>query len=1118
MLQLVFGRNYADKTEYLRNLAAEKIKSRDGEIIFIIPEQFSYETEKGMLEKIGSAGMQRLEVLSLSRLAELCLERAGKSSSLRRVDDAVRMLTMNLALAELSDGLEIFKKYGERPALTESLVSFATELKQCSVGVDELEAYAEIAEQSSLTAKLGELNKIISLYNAMLERDFYDPEDALTQLVGVLEDFNFFSDKTVIIDEFSRFTKQELGVIEKILSQSPEVYISFLTDGDVNSSEFGVFANINRQISLVKNCAQKNGVKILKPIFISDSENTVDENLLRLEKNIFLQEKDSFPTDPEAVEILCASDKSDECSFVALKIKKLLRQGLARGRDIAVYQREKDSYDEELSYAFKKYGVPFYEDRRQPVDAQPLMVYLRTLLNICVNGISTDTVLRLLKTGLCQVTDDEIANLENYAFVWQIKASQWKNDFTENPRGFGSELRESDEAALDSLNETRRKIIGPLLSFRKEFNNALSEEKAKLLFEFIKKQGVKDALFKMACRLSDDGCEWLYEEQDAVWSLAMDMIDRLYLAGRGINVSSKKFAELFDLLLSVCDLGVLPQGLDCVTVAAADRSRIGTKKYVFAVGANEGEFPKDPSTQGLLNDRDRKTLKQYGIELAETAEYKQVEERFIAYRTVCSATERLFVSHYQTGLRGEAYTPSEIIREIKAVFTEIDEESYDMLPESEKVESRASAFEAYARSYNLPSAEKSTLHELLSEYPDYSGRLESLERCTHKSVQQIKDGQTATRLFGKNMELSASKTETYHNCPFKYFCRYGVNASARKPASVDSLLSGTIIHEAFEKILSEYDRQALEGMDDSALKSAISEILKNYLNEKMGGAQNKTKRFLQQYDGISEQIFTILKRIIEEFKSCEFVPVDFELPIGRTGIIEPYNIKLDDGGMLSVSGSVDRVDVMEKNGKKFLRVVDYKSGGKDFNLYDVFYGLSTQMLIYLFAIYTGGAEKYGEIVPSGVFYMSAKPDDSNLGRNADQSEIDKKRLSSNKMSGIVVDDMEIAEGMEKELKGVYIPVKVDKDGKLKGALISYENLMLLKREIDDVLKATAESLHKGDIRVLPSDPSRCKNCDYKYICGFEDGDEALKIDKISNEKAFELLKEKYGEDKEAENG
>lgn len=1107
MLNLVFGRNINNRTEYVRNLVADGIKAGNDGYIFIVPEQFSYETEKAMLEKVGAKGLLNVEVISLSRLADIILEEQGIKSQKQQVDDGIKMMTMSLTLEALTDKLNVLKKYITRPALIENLVSFATEMKQCSVTVDMFSEYIENRKDNSLKAKIKELIPIISLYNAMLEKDYYNTDDAFDILCELFNTYKYFENKTVVIDGFTRFTKQESKVIEKAIMQCDEIYVTFNTDCKSFGDDFSLFANVNKQIENLKGIAAKCNVKIAKPIIVDEYDKSIDSNLLLLEKNFFKVEKESCKgVNPESITLLSAPNKADECEFIAQNIKRLMREEAVRCRDIIVFERSKDSYDNELAAAFKKYGIPFYEDKRQPVDNQPLIVYLRCLFDIACNGISTESLLRYLKTDLTDLTAEEISMLENYAFIWKIKPSQWKKDFVDNPRGFGSELNDSDKAKLIKLNELRQKTVGPVLSFKKDFSQAVGEQKTVVVYEFLEKNGIRFRIKEIAQKLYESGNQVLCEEQDTVWSLVTEMLDKLYIVSKQGDLSVKRYSELFDILLSVSDFGTLPRGLDEVTIGAADRTRTTMKKYVFIVGANDGVFPLCPSTQGLLNDKDRIALRTAGIELAETAEYKQIEEKYIAYSVVTSAITKLFITYSESDYSGASKIQSAIIDEIKEIFPDIKETRYEQLDLTDRIESDYSAFEIYAENYKYNNALTSTLDKYFDDNTLFKGKVDSLKTAAKKKKLEIEDKNTAVKLFGNDINMSASKIQAYHECPFKYYCRYGIGAEPLKAAEVDPLLSGSVVHEVFEIMLKEYSKPELAEMSDKDIYDRIIEILNNYLEEKMGGKENKSKRFLQQYFAIGMQTFNILKRIIEELKNCEFTPVDFELRIRDDSEIQPYVLKLRDGGSLKIIGSVDRVDTMDKDGKKYLRVVDYKSGGKTFRLSDVFGGLSIQMLVYLFAIAANGKKKYGEIVPSGVLYMSAKTERPDLPRNAEKAEIEHLKLRKNKMSGLVLDDITVAEGMEKELQGYFIPAKINKkSGKLTGNLISSEELKKLNKKVDEILIKMGDCLHNGKIEVLPVSEDSCKNCDYKSICHFEDGDEMRIIKELSHEEALEEL-------------
>lgn len=1112
MLNLILGRNYADKTEYVRRLVADSVRQGGQDYIIIVPEQFSYDTEKSMLEKVGAEGMQSLEVLSLTRLAELILEKTGNASDRQTVDKGVKLLTMSLALEQLKDGLSVFKKYSSRPELTESIVSLATELKQCSVPVERLAEFAENASQSSLKNKLTELSQIISVYNTMLNKDYYDTDDSLTRLCEVLEKYDYFTGKTVVIDGFTRFTAQELGVVRMIIAQAGEVYVTFNTDCTLPSDAGCQFANVNSQVSTLKEVARQCNTEVAEPIIIEDDFSSVSDGLVSLEKNVFLPfGRHSFSGEPENITLYHADNISDECDFVALSVKKLMREKNIRCRDIIVWQRDKGGYDAQLVSAFRRYGVPFFEDRRQPVEMQPVIVYVSSLLELICNGITTESLMRWLKTGLTPLESDDISELENYAFMWNVRTSQWKNDFTDNPRGYGKEVRDYDDVSLERLNQLRRTAVCPVLKLKKDLDEAEGEKKAEVLFDFLKANDIPSRLKELSAVLADGENTALFEEQNAVWSLLCDMLDKLWLAVKGTNISTKRFYELYSLLVSASDLGTLPRGLDDVTLALADRTRTGLKKYVFIIGANDGVFPKTPSTEGLLNDIDRIELKKAGIELAHTAEYKSTEEQYIAYRALCSATDGLFVSYCVSDFRGNAMLPSEIVTEIKNIFPDIHEKSSADFSPLERIESKQSAFDIYAHYYNSDAGLTASLDGYLESDPVFSGRVNTLKNAAAKSDKRISDPELATELFGKDVKLSASKMESYSGCPFKFFCRYGLNAYPRGQAKVDYSLKGTIIHSVFEKLLRKYSKKQLETISDSELKKEIDNALEEYLEKYMGGAASKSRRFLVSYRSLGKDLLSVFKRICEEFRCCEFEPVGFEVAIDFREKVEPYALKLSDGGMLYVDGYVDRVDMMKTDTENYLRIIDYKSSGKDFALGDVLNGFNMQMLIYLFALYENGRAEFGDFVPCGVLYMPANTADADLGRDADEQQIIEKQLHSKAMTGVVLDEMPVLEGMEKDLNGYFIPVSL-KDGELKGNYISRKALMKMKDEIDRILTETAESLHKGAIEAQPKEGA-CDYCDYKAVCGIEDNDNVIKQTVMSN---AEVLKYLEGEEESDE--
>ena len=1115
MLRFVFGRNGSGKTEYVRKLLSEKLLAGEKGLILIVPEQFSFETERAMLEKVGPKNMLNLEILSFSRLAETVLSQFAPGDK-PKIDDGTRAVLMSLALEALGENAEIYKKFINRPALLQSLVTFSTELKQCAVSADELEKAGETLPEGTLKHKLSELSKITDLYNALVHDRFSDDTDLLTRLAEIIPEIDYFDGKTVVLDTFCGFTKQERNVIAAMLRRCKDVYITLCMDA-VKAEDTLLFDNIRDEAEKLKRVCAENSVPVAKSVVCLAAEDTKTPELRALEANVFRSKKEKYSEFPAGLQIFSAANRTDESDFVAREIRKLLREQNYRAGEIAVIARKKDTYDHELNAAFQKFGLPFFEDKRQPVNMQPLMQMISGLLDMAADSITTEVLLRYLKTGLACLAVDEAADLENYAIMWNIDRAKWRSDFTGNPAGLGQAMQEREEKKLARLNELRRRAVGPVLAFRKEFETASGLDKSRMLYDFLQAVHAGESLKTLAQQLASNGQTAVAEQQNTVWEMLMDMLNKLALAVGESVVPAKRYRELFSVLLGCVDLGQIPQGLDVITVGAADRIRIAPPRAVFLVGANSGSFPQTPPTDGILSDTERKTLESLGVQLTETAEVKAVDEYFYAYYAMTLPRERLTVSYALADYRGNGLSPSEIVSELQDIFPQISVTDAYTLPPENRVESAADAFETMASQFKENTPLSASLIAYFRAREDYKAREAAVEKAILHLQTAFQDPALAEDLFKKDILISASKAEVFYKCPFSYFCKFGLKLNPLKKAELDFAQSGTFIHHCLEKILSENDRNTLREMPDDTLREKIQTVLENYIAEKLGGSADKEPRFLFLLHNLCDTVFDVIKRLIAEFSVSAFIPTDFELSIGPDGDIQPYRLPLSDGGSIRIIGSVDRVDVMEKDGKSYLRVIDYKSGGKKFDMSQVLSGLNMQMLIYLFAICENGKERYGDIIPAGVLYFQAKSVEDKLSRNADDQKILEARLGNSRMDGVVLDNTDVVLGMDSSVSNHFIPVSADKGG-FKGNLLSQKVFDTLKEHMDKNLREMAERLHRGEIPVLPAyiktENAACKYCDFKAVCGYEEGDIVRELPNYGTFAAVKKMLEAEGEEAE----
>lgn len=1102
MLNIITGRTGSGKTRYIRNLASEIASSESGKAVIIVPEQFSFETEKGMLEILGNEKINNVEILSFSRIAERLLSDYGKITK-RPADDATRAVLMSMAIESLQDKITFYGKYQKNPLLISELLKFNRELKTCCIPLEKLTEMSAKVKKPTFAKKLDELSIIFQCYDSLMEQNFQDDSLYLDLLADLLYDVPYFKGKTVFVDAFAGFSAQEYKVLERIIATAEDVYITFCCDTARNNGEYELFYNAMCEIRKLRGIANRVNVKIApEKIMYSVKEYKADA-LNFLEENIFDITEKKYEEECDCIALVPCRNKIDECDFVASEIKRLVREENYRYRDIAVIERSNGSYKNQLLSSFRKYGIDCFPDNRQPILTQPLMAFMLSLFDILSEGFYTESVLRFLKTGLYGFSIEDISLIEDYALMWQIRPSEWKNDWTGNPEGFGVEFNDYSKQKLEAINNLRAKIVGPVLALKNRIVDATGETISRELFAFLRNAGIDENLKSFTTLLMKNGEEDLALEQGKIWRILTEILDSLCSATGKSVITLKRYRELFELIVSTKDLGQIPNGVDEVIIGSADRIKATAPKAVFIVGANAGVFPAVSSSGVVLNDAERCELQEKGIDIISNLEYNSVSERFIAYRSMTLATEKLYVSYSNTDIDSSALTPSELVLEIQRLYENVKTVKPDALS---LIESRKTAFSALANEKSKNSSLGATLYKYFSD-DGSQGELAMLEKIGEKDF-SINDKNLATELFGKSMYISASKTEKFYKCPFSYFCQYGIKAQPRREAQMDPAQTGTLVHEVLEKFLKENPKDKFVKYSTSEVKTKINKIIDDYVEEKLSGYKDKPNSFVRAISLIKESSFKLVMRLIDEFSHCDFVPVNFELNINNDGDIKPYLIELENGGTVKIIGKVDRVDAYETEDNTFIRIIDYKTGGKVFDLGEVFAGLNMQMLIYLFAIWQNGEELYKNVTPAGILYFQAKSsratETTKLNRYSDEKSINKTITDKSRMSGMVLNNLDVITAMEKNAEGVYIPAALNKDGTVSGNVISIKSLSNLKERVNSLIREMAYQLQDGVICALPTDGG-CKYCDYQDVCRRNDADLIREVKSLNFDTAVSML-------------
>ena len=358
------------------------------------------------------------------------------------------------------------------------------------------------------------------------------------------------------------------------------------------------------------------------------------------------------------------------------------------------------------------------------------------------------------------------------------------------------------------------------------------------------------------------------------------------------------------------------------------------------------------------------------------------------------------------------------------------------------------------------------------------------------------------------MRVSATQIEKFYLCKFAYFCKYGLLTKERKKARFDALQYGNVIHFVFEKILKKFSVDELLKFSKKELLAEVKRILNSYINENLGGWTDKTERFKYLFDRTSNAMIPLVLHMTRGLSQSDFKPVAFELELSGKHGAKPLELKLADGKSITVGGKIDRVDVMQRGEKKYVRVVDYKTGSKEFNLTDVLYGLNLQMLIYLEAFCKNSAGKYGQAIPAGVLYLPSVSTTLNLDRDENLAKLEKEKMKKLRMNGLILADEQVIYGMEHDANGVYIPVAM-KDGTPKScdSLADVAQMGAIMRHVDRLVISMAEQLQKGDISARPAKGfyDACEFCEYKSVCARIDNENSYKIERLKRDEFFEKL-------------
>lgn len=1094
-LQIWMGRAGAGKSRRVLETMQER---RQRPQILLVPEHASHEAELDLCRALGPTASRDAEVLSFRNLATRVLAQTGGLADVT-LDAGGKLLTMRRALQEVSSRLTVFARPSQRPAFLRQLVALADELYAYQVTPEML--LAQVADMEGAAGdKLRSAALIYGAYDAHLRGEGFDARSRVQKLCDALPESDYLMGKDVYVDGFSYFNRVEEDILETALRQGNCLTVTLLGD----ESDPQLFQNALRQRDRLKRMAALVHAKCEVETLVSKN----DGALGYLER-CFFDGEEPWQGEEPPIRLYQAETAFSEAEYVSACVRRLARQG-CRWRDIGVAARNMEVYGPLLEAVFRRDGIPAYISRRSDILEKPVLTMVLSAVDAVTGGFEYEDVFRCLKTGMTALTAAECDLLENYVIRWEIRGNMWLRDadWTADPDGYSGEITDYRREQLAEINAVRRKVRKLFLTLSDGIkSNKTVSGKAETLYKFAEDAGTPAVLEQREKELLEQGQMQAAEEYAQLWRIFCDVLDQFVALLGDTEVDGDEFARLLRLTLSQYAVATIPAALDQVKVSPLTRNDRHTVRHLFLLGANDHVLPTVEKGGGILDEQERELLQQQGILLSDATFDPLSNELQNIYAALAQPTETLTVSWCAGDELGAKLLPSFVVERIRKLFPQVEIQREDGayrcgLPAA-----------ALALAGQRPGGALWRYFEMHGQ----GGTLEKMAAARAMGRGRLSPGAVRS-LYGSTLAMSASRLDQVKSCHFGYFMEYGLRARERTKADFQAPEVGTFIHYLLENVLREVEQQG-KRPERPVLAALVRRYTDEYVRTVIDGYGEKSARFRYLFSRLRETALVIVENVLDELEHSDFRPVAFELGFGgKNGQLPAVTVTAGDT-TLSVTGKVDRVDGWLKNGKLYLRVVDYKTGKKAFDLADVRYGLGIQMLLYLFALQRYGGDYFGAAVePAGVLYLPARDVVKKADRAIAPDKLAALLRGELRRTGMVLSDPEVLTAMEHSAleSPCYLPIAVKKDGSVSGlaasVLADAAQMGKMGRYVDELLRKVARELGDGNIDADPCrrgpQESACDWCPFASACWFDEKrDKPHYLQKTTPEEFWQLVDE-----------
>lgn len=1124
-LQLIYGPSGSGKSYTLyKKIIEQSIREPDREFIVIVPEQFTMQTQRELVELHPNRGILNIDVQSFLRLAWRIFEEVGVDTHTVLEDTGKNLLLRRVASRQKND-LTVLGRNFRKPGYISQVKSIISELKQYDVSLEELDEQLRSGKKDALSYKLQDIRNLYEGFQEELQGKYITSEEILEELCYVVKKSEILKGCVVALDGFTGFTPIQNKLLRELMQTAEKIYVTVTLDAwedpmkKVSMHKLSYLSK--KTIQQLAGAAKECGCMLENPEVLGKEGSIrfrsapalrfLERHLFRPGNQIY-EARDSQKLERE-LSLHVARDAKAEAEFAARTIWHLVREENLRYRDIAVITGDMESFGDHMKKELQQKGIPCFIDRTRKLLLNPLVEFLRSALQIAAKSFRYESVFRYLRTGLAGLKKDEIDRLENYVLANGINSRRrWEEPWDEQEEPF------------------KEKILPPLLAFVDQVRekDGTVRQKTEALYDLMVHYGIEQKMQDYREKFEQEEAYDLAREYEQIYGIVIELFDKLVELLGDEPMSLQEYTEILDAGFEEAKVGMIPPTMDCVLVGDIERTRLKDIKVLFFLGLNDGWVPKKEEKTSILSDMDRETLSELGMELAPTARENSYIQKFYLYLNLTKPSAKLYLSYGRMGLDGRVLRPSYVVGSILRMFPQLTLQDEDLIEDPlARITTAESGIVHLAdglRKAALGSVEKTAAslfgwYEGQEKYQDLAKKLLDAAFLHGKTEPMSKT--TAKRLYGQTLVNSVSRLEKFSACSYAHFLNYGLRVSQRDLFVFQPVDMGNIFHKVLESYArkveaSEYTWFNIPEEEQKRLAAeTVEEVSEAYASTLLHSSA-RNEYVIRRMKRIMERTIWALTR---QVRAGNFIPSNFEVPFLSSSDLKAVNIALSDEETMRLKGRIDRIDLYETEDEVLVKVVDYKSGNKVFDLQEFYYGLQMQLVVYLNAALEMEQRIHPDkkIKPAGIFYYAMKDPIVDQKHGESEEELEKRILKELRPNGLVNAESEVVEALDRSLEKTseVIPVARNKDGSYSryASVASEEQFLTLSKFVEEKMRAIGCAILEGDVKINPYEKkgkTACDYCEFKDICGFDrkiSGMHYRRLKELDPDDIWEFLRE-----------